>query len=214
MRRQITGRCTYVRCNPLVDASGGQEQYYVKSAWHSQSHVRSAWHFQEIAIQLRRHLTVRCTPSRGIWWPRAVLHQVRSAWYLQSHVRSAWHLQSDICRSDVPPSRGIWWPRAVLHQARSAWYLQSHVRSAWHLQSDIPKSHVLYAMQENEYCYSIYICIFIDQDMYVKWSFCCCCSCCCYCVIVLLQQKQNETWKRTATRTKRSIYIHVLFNYH
>ena len=37
---------------PPVEASGGQEQYY----------IRSAWHFQEMEMQLRRQLTVRCTP--------------------------------------------------------------------------------------------------------------------------------------------------------
>ena len=37
---------TEVRCTPLVEASGGQEWYYVRSAWHLQSDVMSAWHLQ------------------------------------------------------------------------------------------------------------------------------------------------------------------------
>ena len=52
---------------PPVEASGGQEQYY----------IRSDWHFEEMQLKkLRSQLSVRFTPSRGICWPRAVLHQV------------------------------------------------------------------------------------------------------------------------------------------
>ena len=80
---------------PLVEASGGQEQYYVRLSWHSgQSDVPH---------------------SAGIWWPRAVLHQVRSplhffAYFIFSSCRggksdigiflgdlSSWRL-SNLCR--------------------------------------------------------------------------------------------------------------------
>ena len=43
-----------VRCTPLVEASGGQEWYLVRSSWPE----------------------LRSTPNRGIWWPRMVLCQV------------------------------------------------------------------------------------------------------------------------------------------
>ena len=47
-----------------------------------------------------------CIPSRGIWWPRAVLCKViMTLGYSLG--------QADI-QSDVPPSRGICWPRAEL----------------------------------------------------------------------------------------------------
>ena len=118
---------------PPVEASGGQEQYYVRSAWHLQSCIRSTWHFDHADIP----------PSRGIWWARAVLHKVSltftimhqgwldilsmqmyppveaSAGQEQYYVRSVWHLvmhQVNLtflaCRH--MPSTGIWWPRAVL----------------------------------------------------------------------------------------------------
>ena len=53
------------------------------------------------------HLDQMYPPSRGIWWPRAVLHQVSLTFGKALG-------QGDI-QSDVPPSRGIWWQRAVLH---------------------------------------------------------------------------------------------------
>ena len=54
---------------PLVEASSGQEQSYVRSALHLQSCIRLAWHFEEIQLRRCRH-----TPNGGIWWSRAVLH--------------------------------------------------------------------------------------------------------------------------------------------
>ena len=63
-----------VRHTP-VEASGGQEQYNIRSAWHLQSCIRSAWHFEE--MQLRR---CRCTPLEA------------SSGQEQYYIRSALHL--------------------------------------------------------------------------------------------------------------------------
>ena len=49
---------------PLVEASGGHEQYYVRSLWHSET---CNW---ECSGQSD------VPPSRGIWWSRAVLCKV------------------------------------------------------------------------------------------------------------------------------------------
>ena len=59
--------------DPPIEASGGQEQYYVNGLilWNG-------------------------TPSRDIWWSRALLHE--------------W------AHSVKCPSKGIWWSRAVLHE--------------------------------------------------------------------------------------------------
>ena len=52
-------------------------------------------------------------PSRGVWWPRAVLCKViMTLGYALG--------QADI-QSDIPPSKGIWWPRAVLHKVIMIW---------------------------------------------------------------------------------------------
>ena len=104
--------------------------------------------------QLRRQITVRdvllrCTPSRGIWWPRVVLHkvnftfwrmQLREQWtdvtphyrHLvakeQYYIRSSWLwviLQVRLTFIQTYPSRGIWWPRAVLHKVNlTFWRMQ------------------------------------------------------------------------------------------
>ena len=91
-----------------VEAAGGQEWYYMRSAWHLQSDVRSAWHLQSDIPRSD------VPPNRSIWWPRVVLLQVSLTFTVRC--KSAWHLQSGMPRSAVPPSRGIWWPRVVLHQ--------------------------------------------------------------------------------------------------
>ena len=119
---------------PWVEASGGPEQYYIRPAWHLQSDVRSAWHLQSDI--LRSDVP---PSSKGIWWPRVVLHQVSLTFTVRC--KSVWHLQSDIPSSDVPSlveaSAGQEW-----YYIQSAWHLQSDIRSAWHVQSDIPSSDV------------------------------------------------------------------------
>ena len=49
---------------PPVEASGGQEQYYVRSSWHSEACNWESSGQSDIPS------------SRGIWWPRALLHKV------------------------------------------------------------------------------------------------------------------------------------------
>ena len=167
---------------PPLQASGGQEWYYVRSAWHLQSDIP------------RSDVT---SPGRGIWWPRAVLHQVSLTFTVRCQVRLTLpvrHIQVR-CKPPVEASGG------------QEWY---YVRSAWHVV-------ILWVMLSlHQMCYSVYISSWIDQDIYVDWSFCCvCCSCCCccYCIMLLLQQQEIQTLKRTTTRTKRSTYIHLLFSY-
>ena len=61
----------------------------------------------------------------------------------------------------------------------------------------------------------------IEQEIYVDWSCCCCCCCCiiflflliCNCGGTLTEwTTKNYIWTTTTT-TKRSIYIHFLFNF-
>ena len=61
---------------------------------------------------MHKHL-LRCTPHRGIWWPRGVLHKViLTFWRMQ--LRMHWiHSLFKISDEMYPPSRGIWWQRAV-----------------------------------------------------------------------------------------------------
>ena len=92
LRMQWTVRCT------AIEASGGQEQHYVRSAWHLQSCIRLAWHFEHADVP----------PGRAIWWPRVVLPKViLTLWRMQ--LRMQWTVR-------CTPSRGIWWSRAVLHK--------------------------------------------------------------------------------------------------
>ena len=127
-RMQITGRHTYVRCAPLVVASGGQEWYYIMSASHLQSDVRSAWHLQSGMSRSD------VPPGRGIWWPRVVLHQV-------SLIFTVRHTQVR-CNPLVEASGGQEW-----YYIRSASHLQSDVKSAWHLQPGMARSDVSNKLQ-------------------------------------------------------------------
>ena len=105
LRRQKT-----VRHTPPVEAVGGQDQYYVRSTWHSaecnwegrrqsdippveaaggqdQYYVRSTWHCAECNWEGRWQSNT--PPSRGIWWSRVVLHQVNlTFWGMQ--LRRQW----------------------------------------------------------------------------------------------------------------------------
>ena len=101
---------------PLVETSSGQEWYYRRSTWHSaecnwessgQSHVppveasggqdqhyvRSTWHSAECNWEGRWQSDV--PPSRGIWWSRAVLHQINlTFWRMQ--LRRQWTVTHEI----------------------------------------------------------------------------------------------------------------------
>ena len=79
---------------PPVEASGGQEQYDTRSAWH----VVSVW--------VRLTFSQTYHPGSDIWWPWAVLCKVIvTFWSMQ--LRMQWTVRHT-------PSRGTWWPRAVL----------------------------------------------------------------------------------------------------
>ena len=89
-----------------VEASGGQEEYYIRLF------CRSDWG------------SVRCTPSRGIWQPKAVLHQVSLTFTVKHQVSLTFtvrHTQNQMYHP-VEASGG------------QEWY---YIRSPWHLQSDI-----------------------------------------------------------------------------
>ena len=85
-----------MRCISLVEASGGQQKYYVRSSWHSEE---CNWEFSAQSD----------IPSgRGIWWPRTILCKVSLTFTVMHKVSlTFWG-----CRHT--PSRYIWWPRAVL----------------------------------------------------------------------------------------------------
>ena len=55
-------RLTFSQMYPQVEASGGQDRYYVRSA----SHFVNLW--------VRLTFSQIYPPGRGIWWPRLVLH--------------------------------------------------------------------------------------------------------------------------------------------
>ena len=86
-------------------------------------------------MQLRRQLTVSCTPSGDIWWQIVVLHKVNlTFWRMQ--LRRQWTVGSG--QSDVPPC-----------EEGSSGQEQYYIRSMWHsekcnwegsLQSDVPPS--------------------------------------------------------------------------
>ena len=119
---------------PPVEASGGPEQFYIRSAWYLHFCIRLPWHLQIQTyppsrgiwwsravlvkviltfwrMQLRMQWTVRCSPlRRGIWWSRAVLHKVSLTYTVMHQVSlTFWG-----CRHT--PSSDIWWSRAVLHK--------------------------------------------------------------------------------------------------
>ena len=94
-------------------------------------------------------------PSRGIWWPRAVLHQASltfgeplgqadiqsdippveaSGGHKQYYIRSLWHSEASNweCngQSDIPPVEASGGQEQ--YYIRSAWHLHSCIRSVWH----------------------------------------------------------------------------------
>ena len=123
LRRQITVRHILLRCTPLVEASGGQEEYYIRSSWlwvilqvrltFSQMHpirgiqlsraVKCKVNLTFYRMQLRRQLTVRCTPfGRGIWWPRAVLSwKVWSVQFFSHLLFTCWRSKSYIAMQEI-----------------------------------------------------------------------------------------------------------------
>ena len=108
-----------MRCTPQVEASGGQEQYYIRSSWHCEG---CNW---ECSGQSD------VPPGRGIWWSRAVLCKVSLTF--QSWIRLAWLFED----ADVPFTRGIWWSRGVIHKV-SLIFIVIH-QISWHfVDADIP----------------------------------------------------------------------------
>ena len=82
--------------DPLVEASGGQEQYYMKGLipWNG-------------------------PPSRGIWWSRAVLHgwALSAEWTpIGASGGQEQYYVNELIPWNGPPLRGIWWCRAVLQK--------------------------------------------------------------------------------------------------
>ena len=63
-----------------------------------------------------RHTWLRHTPSRGIWWTRAVLHFQVSLTFTVRHKVSLICMVTHTQVRCTPFVRGIWWPRAVLCQ--------------------------------------------------------------------------------------------------
>ena len=165
---------------------------------------------QELNGGGRWELDIPCSdilPSRGIWCPRAVLHQVRSAWHLQSHVRSAWHLQSDIPGQMYPPVeasgcqeqyyvRSAWhWVilqvRLIFSQMYPHHYKHLVAKSSTKLEGLMGSvlAHLLFTCWRGKsYIAMQQIWVIENWAIYVDWSFCCCyccCCCCCYCVMLL-----------------------------
>ena len=94
----MTVRYILIRCTPIETSTDEEEYCQVTLIFTVRCKVNLTFTV--------RHTQVRCTPSRGIWWPRAVLHQVIFTFGDPLG-------QADI-QSDVPPSRDIWWPSMVL----------------------------------------------------------------------------------------------------
>ena len=68
-----------MRCTPLVEASGGWEQYY----------IRSSWHVEQCNCKGSGQSDVPPVETSG----GQEHYHVRSAWHLQSCIRLAWHFE-------------------------------------------------------------------------------------------------------------------------
>ena len=82
---------------PPVEAPGGQEQYYIGSAWNLQSCIRLAWHFEEMQLRRCRH-TPLVEASGG-----QEQYNIRSASHLPfAHLLfSYWRAKSYIAMWDI-----------------------------------------------------------------------------------------------------------------
>ena len=124
-------RLSFGHMCPLVEASSGQEWYYVRAGWHLVSlwvrltfgqmyssvkassgqewqYARPGWHW--VSLWVRLTFGHMCPPGRGIEWPRVILLQVNFT-FCQP-------LGSGCPLVICTPGRGIEWPRVVLCQAR------------------------------------------------------------------------------------------------
>ena len=136
------------RFTPL-EASGGQEQYYIRSSWHvernaientgdsqicttleasgvqEQYYVRSSWHSEEYNWECSGQSDM--PPIRGSDGQEQ--YYVRSAWHSKSCIRSAWHFED----ADVPPNTDILWSRAVLCKVSLTCIRMQTYPHYWHL---------------------------------------------------------------------------------
>ena len=161
---------------PLGEASGGQEQYYARSAWHSEE-----WNWECSGQSV-------LTPHRGIWWPRTVICKIiLTFWRMQ--LRMQWTVSVD------PPGRGIWWSWAVLNKV-SLTFLFLECNWEGILQSDVPPHyrHLVVKISNMSTWHSAQcnwegtaheIWALEHSGIYVDWSVVvvvvtaeCCCSCC------------------------------------
>ena len=95
-----------------VEVSGGQDQYYLRSSWHS----------EECNCECSGQSDVPPEEASG----GQEQYYIRSNWHVQSCIRLAWHFED----ADVPPVAASGGQEQ--YYIRSAWYLQSCIRSVWH----------------------------------------------------------------------------------
>ena len=176
---------------PPVEASGGQEQYYARSSWHSEE---CNWECSGQSVS---------TPHRGIWWPRAVLCKViLTFWRMQ--LRMQWTVSVN------PPQRHLVAKSSTMQGHIDIFIFGMQLRRKLTVRCTPQSIQILLIENWAIYvdwcfcccCYCVIVLLQQQQNDTLTT---------CYCVIVLLQQ-QNDTWKTTRTRTKRLIYMHFLFN--
>ena len=147
---------------PLVEASGGQDQYYLRSSWHSeecnwkcsgQSDVptsRDIWSSRAVLHKFSLTFTAIHQVSLTFWGCRHTpletsggqkQYYVRSVWHLQTCIRLAWHFAD----ADIPPIQA------------SGDQDQYYLRSSWHSeeanwkcsgQSEVPLSRGIWWSRE------------------------------------------------------------------
>ena len=112
-------------------------------------------------------------PSRGIWWPRGILHKViLTFWRMQ--LRMHWiHSLFKISDEMYPPSRDIWWLRAVLHKDSFTCNLLIFCSALGEVSHTFKYRRYMSSWTLSNLC--ILLCIVVVTF-----------SCCCYCVMLLL----------------------------
>ena len=173
---------------PLVEVSGGQEQYYVRSSWHVE------------VMQLRRQWTVKMYPHRGIWWTRMLwppnvrIHFNVGEWvllfsiyeflnWIDQEMNVEWSFYCCCCTCCC------WFgPILSLQQQNDTWETTTRTKRSIYI-------HFCSIIHNS--IFFLVLCLFLFMLL---------------CVILLLRQQQNYTWKIRKTRSKKSIYIHFLFN--
>ena len=132
-----------------IEASDSQEEYYVRSSWHSQIFKMTCTHQTSWSgYTVSSTFQIRCNPpGRGIWWPRGVQCKViLTFWRMQ--VSMYWNTQIvKKFRWDVPPIRGIWWPRGVLHKV---------ILTFWRIQLRMHLIHSYCIISDNIYLWQTY----------------------------------------------------------